>query len=252
MRCFLPPWYPIIWEEMIYWRSKFWLYLATYMLSPLLFLLSFGFGVGRRLQMIMPGGMSYLDFLVPGVVALSLFNNGVTSVTIRMFYTRLFWQSFESYRLAPVSDFSICLGYTLAGAMRALLAGLVVLLMVFLLVPSLKPNGNFFLAMLLASLCFGAFGVLIGLCLRSFDDQALVSEFIFVPVTFLSGTLIPVERLPGILQHVVWFFPLTPAAELLRATLTGGGFPWWLAAVLGGWSVVFFTLGWFRLKMLDG
>ncbi|MGB9802965.1 MAG: hypothetical protein ACPLUI_04020, partial [Desulfofundulus sp.] len=35
-RLFSPPWYPIIWEEMIYWRSKFWLYLATYMLSPML------------------------------------------------------------------------------------------------------------------------------------------------------------------------------------------------------------------------
>lgn len=63
--------------------------------------------------------------------------------------------------------------------------------------------------------------MLIGLCPRSFDDQALVSEFILVPVTFLSGTLIPVERLPGFLQHVVWFFPLTPAAELLRTTLPG-------------------------------
>ncbi|SHF26612.1 ABC-type multidrug transport system, permease component [Desulfofundulus australicus DSM 11792] len=252
VRCFLPPWYPIIWEEMIYWQSKFWLYLATYMLSPMLFLLSFGFGVGRRLQMIMPGGMSYLDFLVPGVVALALFNNGVTSVTVRMFYTRLHFQSFEAYRLAPVSNFSICLGYTLAGAMRGLLAGLIVLTMVFLLVPGLKLNWPFFGAMLLASLCFGTFGVLIGLCLRSFDDQALVSEFILVPVTFLSGTLIPVERLPGFLQHVVWFFPLTPAAELLRTTLTGNGFNWRLAAVLGGWCVVLFTLGWLRLKMLDG
>ena len=251
-RVFLPSWYPIIWEEIISWRSKFWLYLATYMLSPLLFLLSFGFGVGRRLQIIMPGGMSYLDFLVPGVVALALFNNGVTSVTIRMFYARLFWQSFESYRLAPVSNISLCLGYTLAGAMRGLFAGLVVLVVVFLLVPSLRLNGNFAVAMLLASFCFGAFGVLIGLCLRSFDDQTLVSEFIFVPVTFLSGTLIPVERLPGFLQHLVWLFPLTPAAELLRAALAGNGLNGQLTAVLGGWTVVFFALGWLKLKMLDG
>ncbi|MCL6557680.1 MAG: ABC transporter permease [Firmicutes bacterium] len=249
---FPPSWYPIIWEELVYWRSKFWLYLATYMLSPLIFLLSFGFGVGRRLQMVMPGGMSYLEFLVPGVVALALFNNGVTSVTVRMFYTRLHFQSFEAYRLAPAGEVSLCLGYTLAGAVRGLLAGLIVLVLVFMLMPALKLNWAFFWGMLLVSLCFGALGVLIGLCLRSFDDQALVSEFILVPVTFLSGTLIPVERLPGFLQHVVWLLPLTPAAELLRTTLTGNGFNWWLAAVLGGWSVVLFTLGWLRLKMLDG
>lgn len=247
---FPPSWYPIIWEELIYWRSKFWLYLATYMLSPLIFLLSFGFGVGRRLQMIMPGGMSYLDFLVPGVVALALFNNGVTSVTVRMFYTRLHFQSFEAYRLAPVGDLSLCLGYTLAGAMRGLLAGLIVLVMVFLLMPALNLNWAFFWAMLLTSFCFGALGVLIGLCLRSFDDQALVSEFILVPMTFLSGTLIPVERLPGFLQHCVWLFPLTPATQLLRSTLTIGGADAGQAALVGGWTLALFLLGWWRLKKI--
>lgn len=250
-RFFPPQWYPILWEEMIYWRSKFWLYLATYMLSPLLFLLSFGFGVGGRLQVIMPGGASYLEFLVPGIVALALFNNGVTSVTVRMFYARLFWQSFESYRLAPVSNFSLCLGYTLSGAMRGLLAGLIVFGVAFLLVPSLKPNWPFGGAMLLASFCFGALGVLIGLCLRSFDDQALVSEFILVPVTFLSATLIPVERLPGFLQYLVWLFPLTPAAELLRTALCRKYFHWGLATLLGGWGVVLFILAWVKLKRLD-
>jgi ABC-type uncharacterized transport system permease subunit len=65
--------------------------------------------------------------------------------------------------------------------------------------------------------------VFIGLCLRSFDDQALVSEFIFVPVTFLSGTLIPVERLPGFLQHVVWFFPLTRQQNCCAPPLPGMG-----------------------------
>lgn len=248
---FPPSWYPILWEELVYWRSKFWLYLATYMLSPLIFLLSFGFGAGRRLQMLMPGGISYLEFLVPGVLALALFNNGVTSVTVRMFYARLHFQSFEAYRVAPVSNFSLCLGYTLAGASRGLLAGLIVLALVFPLVPSVKLNGAFFGAMLLASLCFGALGVFLGLCLRSFDDQALVNEFILVPVTFLSGTLIPVQKLPGFLQHLVWLFPLTPGAELLRSALNGTGATWKLVVALAGWTLAFFLGGWLKLKVLE-
>ncbi|MFZ5651044.1 MAG: ABC transporter permease [Bacillota bacterium] len=247
---FPPSWYPIIWEELIYWRSKFWLYLATYMLSPLIFLLSFGFGVGQRLQMIMPGGMSYLEFLVPGVVALALFNNGVTSVTVRMFYTRLHFQSFDAYRLAPAGELSLCLGYTLAGAMRGLLAGLIVLVTVLLIMPALNLNWAFLWAMLLASFCFGALGVLIGLWLRTFDDQALVSEFILVPMTFLSGTLIPVDRLPVFLQHCVWLFPLTPATQLLRSTLTAAGADAGQAVLVGGWALAFFLLGWWRLRKM--
>lgn len=246
----LPPWYPIIWEELVYWRSKFWLYLATYMLSPLIFLLSFGFGVGQRVRLIMPSGVSYLEFLVPGVVALALFNNGVTSVIVRMFYHRLHFYSFEAYRLAPVSTLSLWLGYALSGMLRGLLAGLVVLGMVIFLVP-IRLNWLFIGSMALTSFCFGSFGVLIGLLLRSFDDHALATEFFLVPMTFLNGTLIPVERLPGLLQPIVWLFPLTPAAQLLRTTLAGTGFPGELAAMVGGWTLLFFLLGWFRLSRLD-
>ncbi|NPV28072.1 MAG: ABC transporter permease [Firmicutes bacterium] len=247
----VPAWYPIIWEELVYWRSKFWLYLVTYMLSPLIFLLSFGFGVGQRLRLVMPGGMSYLEFLVPGVIALALFNNGVTSVTVRMFYTRLHYHSFEAYRVAPVDTFSLWLGYTLAGMLRGLLAGLVVLGMVLLLVPGLHLSWGFFGSMVLASFCFGSLGVLIGLLLRSFDDQALASEFFLVPMTFLSGTLIPVERLPGLLQKLVWLFPLTPASQLLRATLAGAGFPWEPAVLVVTWTLSFFFAGWLRLCNSD-
>lgn len=247
----LPPcWYPIIWEEMIYWRNHFWFYLVTYMLSPMIFLLSFGFGVGRRLQMVMPGGISYLEFLIPGVVALTLFNNGVTSVITRMFYTRIYFQSFESYRLAPTNEISLCIGYTLAGAMRGLMAGLITMAMAFMFISGLKLSWTFLCAMLLVSFCFGAMGVLIGLYLRSFDDHALVSEFILVPMTFLSGTLIPVERLPSFLQHCVWLFPLTPAAQLLRSTLSARGVDVGQAALVGLWGLAFFLLGCWRLKKM--
>ncbi len=219
-----------------------------YMLSPVIFLLSFGFGVGRWMRMAMPGGISYLEFLIPGVVALTLFNNGVTSVIIRMFYTRIHFQTFESYRLAPIGEISLCIGYTLAGAMRGLIAGLITTAMAFMFIPALKLKWAFFWAMLLVSFCFGAMGVFIGLCLRSFDDHALVSEFILVPMTFLSGTLIPIERLPGFLQDCVWLFPLTPAAQLLRSTLSVRGVDAGQAALVGVWGLAFFLLGWWRLK----
>nr|HID14943.1 ABC transporter [Anaerolineae bacterium] len=243
--------YAIIWEELIYWRRKFWLYLATYMLSPLIFLVAFGFGVGERLRMVMPGGMSYLEFLVPGVVALALFNNGVTSVTVRMFYSRLYFGTFDAYRLAPVGAFHLWCGYTVAGALRGFLAGLVVLGMVFLVRGGINFNWFAVGAMLLASFCFGSLGVLVGLWLRSFDVQALLGELVVVPMTFLSGTLIPVERLPDLLEPCVWLFPLTPAAELLRSTMAGTGPDTRMAMLLFAWLCVFSLLGWWRVRRLS-
>jgi ABC-type multidrug transport system permease subunit len=241
-------WYPIVWEELIYLRNKFWLHLVMYTFSPLIFLFAFGFGVGQRLQLMMPGGMSYLEFLVPGMVALALFNNGVNSVIIRMFYTRLFYNSFEAYQLAPMNSFFLWLGYTLSGALRSMLAAAIVLGVMFLTVPGLFLTWAFGLAVVLAAFCFGSLGVCVGLWLRSFDDHALANEFILVPMTFLSGTLIPVERLPGLLQQCVWFFPLTPVTELLRSTMTGRGWDSTLALLIGGWLMLFFLIGWLTIK----
>lgn len=247
----IPVWYPIVWEELVQWRRKFWLYLATYMLSPVIFLVSFGFGAGRRFGMVMPGETSYLEFLVPGVVALAVFNNGVTSVTMRMFYNRIHFQTFETYRLAPMGPLALWSGYAVSGTMRGFLAGLIVLGIVKLVVPGVHPNLSFLGSMLLASFCFGTLGVLIGLYLRSFDDQSLISEFVLVPITFLSGTLIPVERLPPLLRECMWVSPLTPVATLLRSDLAKSCPSWELMAFIGGWSFAFFLAGWLRLRQQD-
>jgi ABC-type multidrug transport system permease subunit len=248
MRDALLAWYPIVWEEMVYWRRRFWLYLAVYTLSPLIFLLTFGFGVGQRLKMLVPGGMSCLEFLVPGVVALAVFNNGITSVTVRMFYNRLHFKSFEAYRLAPVGNFAVWLGFAISGTFRGLLAGGIVLGLVLILVPGfhLAPAGLLWLAA--AAFSCGAFGVFLGLCLRSFDDQTVISEFVIVPMTFLCGTLVPLARLPGVLQGLVWLLPLTPATEVLRASFAGAPLPWKAVGLVAGWTVLFFVLGIWRLN----
>jgi ABC-2 type transport system permease protein len=247
---FLPAWLPIVWEELVTWRNHVWMHLISYMLSPLIFLLSFGLGVSQGIKMIMPGGMSYLGWLVPGVVALALFNNGLTTVMTRMFYARLYYKSFDSYRLAPAGNLSILFGYTLSGMLRGLISGSIVLVAVNFIVP-LRLNPAFIADMMLASMCFASFAVLIGLHIRNFDDQSLVNELILVPLTYLSGTLIPVERLPGLLQPVVWCFPLAPAAQLLRDALAGGSLSTKPLLFLAGWTVLFFILGLYRLNRLD-
>ena len=246
----LPAWLPIVWEELITWRNKFWMYIVSYMFSPLIFLLSFGMGVGQRIKMIMPHGMSYLEFLVPGVVALALFNNGMTSVMTRMYYSRIHFKSFDSYRLAPAGNLSIWLGYTLGGMMRGLLSGLIVLIVINFIAP-LRLSPAFFGAVLLTAFCFASFAVMLGLLIRTFDDQALINELILVPVTYLSGTLIPVERIPDLLQPLVWCFPLTPAAQLLRSALAGTGVSMNLVLLLIGWIALFFLLGLYRLNKMD-
>jgi ABC-type multidrug transport system permease subunit len=248
MRPLIFGWYPVVWEELLIWRRRFWLYFTVYMLSPLIFLLSFGYGAGQRFRLLVPGGLSYLEFLVPGVVALTIFNNGIGSVTVRLFYHRLHFKSFEAYRLAPMAEAVLWLGYTLAGALRGLLSGSIVLALALLLVPDFRFSFTGLPWLMACAFAAGACGGFLGLCLRSFDDQTLVSEFIVVPMTFLCGTLVPLERLPGALQHLVWFLPLTPATQVVRASLTGNPVPWPAVALLAGWTLLFALLGVWRLR----
>ncbi|MEW6171512.1 MAG: ABC transporter permease [Bacillota bacterium] len=248
MRALFWGWFPILWEEMVVWRRRFWLYIATYVLSPLIFLLSFGFGVGGRLRGLLPGGMSYAEFLVPGVVALAVFNNGITAVTVRLFYNRLHFKSFEAYRLAPVNDFAVWFGYALTGALRGLLAGGMVLGSALFLVPGLRVAPAGWPCLVALAFFAGTCGVFLGLCLRSFDDQTVISEFFVVPLTFLCGTLVPLDRLPAALQHLVWLLPLTPATSVVRAGFTGQPVPWVEVMALGGWTLFFAALGLWRLK----
>jgi len=112
-------------------------------------------------------------------------------------------------------------------------------------------NTAFFGAVLLTAFCFASFAVMLGLFIRRFDDQALINELILIPVTYLSGTLIPVERLPELLQPFVWCFPLTPAAQLLRSTLAGTGLSLKLMLLLVGWIALFFIVGLYKLNKMD-
>ncbi|MGO0122963.1 ABC transporter permease [Desulfothermobacter acidiphilus] len=240
-------WFPIVWEEMLTWRHRFWFYLITYTLSPLIFLLSFGLGVGYRFRLMLPGNVSYLEFLVPGIVALAVFNNAVSSVIIRLFYSRLFFRTFEAYRLAPVSNFSLWWGFVLTGALRGLFAGLIVLLLALLLIPGVRLPWHLLYWLPLAAIVCSSFGVFLGFCLRSFDDQALINEFLLIPMSFFSGTLAALDRLPPFLQKLIWLSPLTPVTQALRHVFACKPVPFSLMVLLAAWLVLFGLLSWWRL-----
>ncbi|ACX52731.1 ABC-2 type transporter [Ammonifex degensii KC4] len=183
--------------------------------------------------------MSHLEFLVPGVVALAVFNNAVSFLIIRLFYSRLHLQTFESYRLTPISAFSLWWGFVLTGALRSFFTGLVVLFLSWVVVPGLRIPGEIFLWLVPVAVTCGAFGVFLGLCLRSFDDQALISEFLLIPMSFLSGTFVPLDCLPFWLGKLMWLFPLAPIAQLLRQVFCRQPVPVSFLALLLLWLAFF-------------
>jgi ABC-2 type transport system permease protein len=186
--------------------------------SPALFLLAFGFGVGRGARV---DGVDYLAFLLPGLLTMSSMNQAygiATEINISRFYFKVF----EEYLLAPIRRWEIILGETGYGITKGLIPVGIISLYSLLCSVNLHFGVTFFLALLLHLAIFALLGFIAAMIVKSHSDQATINAFLITPMMFLSGTFFPVEQMPWAIRAVASIFPLTYSTQLIRATLTPG------------------------------
>lgn len=186
--------------------------------SPLLYMLTFGYALGSHLTM---GEHSYLEFLVPGLVAMSSMTQAfgiATDINVARFY----FFTFEEIMAAPTSRLAYVLGEICAGLLRVLLAVLVIIGLGLVFGVRLHYGPVFWLAVLLNGFTFSALAVALAMLVKSHADQSLLSNFIITPMAFLGGTFFPVENLPQWAQGLLSVLPLTHAAQAIRADALGG------------------------------
>lgn len=234
-------WYPIFLREILLFRRRLLRlgYVVSAMFAPLLYLLAFGLGLGKRVTI---PGVSYLDYLLPGLIAMSSMTNSYTWVANGLTVGRLHFHTFQIYIQAPVTPAAIVWGQVLAGMVRGLFASLIILGLGLLLGSGLKLNGVFILVLLLNCMVFAAFGVVVGMKSRSHEDTATFTNFFILPMAFFCGTFFPVEEMPWVLRGIIHILPLTHTNRLLRS-------PTWSAeslgslALLGAFGIACMVLG---------
>ncbi len=201
-----------------YWRSRGRMIGALG--QPLLFLIALGFGFGPIYAR--AGGGDYIEFLAPGVIAMTILFSGMFS-GIEVVWDRQFGFLKETL-VAPVSRLSIMIGKTLGGASVAMLQGSIVFLITLLV--GFRPSSLVhipiaFLFMFLVSILFTAFGTAIASKLEDMQAFPIIINFLIMPLFFLSGALFPLDDLhPGI-KTVTLFNPLTYGVDAIRGALTG-------------------------------
>jgi ABC-2 type transport system permease protein len=188
--------------------------------QPLLFLLALGFGFGPVYKR--AGGGDFIQFLVPGVVAMGALFTAMFS-GIEVIFDKQFGFLKETL-VAPVSRFEIMLGRTLGGATVATLQGVLVLLISFgagfrPADLSLLPLGLIFL--FLIALLFTALGTALASKLEDMQGFQLIMNFLVMPIFFLSGALFPSDGLPDVMKNVMRLDPLFYGVDGLRGCLTG-------------------------------
>jgi ABC-2 type transport system permease protein len=225
-------------RELIILKRKLWRQLASMSVSPLLYLIAFGFGLGNDISV---GGRSYIEFLIPGLVAMSSMVYAF-SITTEINVARFYWKIFEEFQTAPVSNLAYVAGEVLAGMTRALMSVIFIVVIGLLSRVDLNYGAPFWLAVLLNAFLFSSLAVALAMIVKSHADQGLLSSFLITPMAFLGGTFFPVDKMPAIVQKFLYFIPLTHASKLLRVAAYGehaDGVSYLILVVLGLLSFVF-------------
>jgi len=234
-------WFPIFLREMLLFKRKLFKlgYLFSAMVVPVIYLITFGLGVGRSMQV---QGTDYLTFLIPGLVAMSSMTNSYTWVASALNLNRLYFKTFQVLVQAPINSFAIMIGEVLAGMAKGLFASILIIAVGLLVAPDFTLSWLLILTLLLNCFLFACLGVIVGMITKSHEDTSTYNNFLIMPMSFFSGTFFPVSHMPKILQEAIAVFPLTHTNILIRKSmLDSEGLT--ALAILVAYAITFFLLG---------
>jgi len=186
--------------------------------QPVLFLVALGFGFGPTYAK--AGEGNYLQFLAPGVIAMTVLFSAMF-FGIELIWDRQFGFLKETL-VAPVSRFHIMLGRTLGGATVSCVQGLIVL--GISTIAGFRPESvlgviGSLIFMFLGAIVFTALGTAIASKLEDMHAFQLIMNFLVMPLFFLSGALFPLKDLPPVLDVITRVNPMTYVVDGLRGTL---------------------------------
>jgi ABC-2 type transport system permease protein len=188
-------------------------------ITTALYFLIFGKLIGDRIGSI--NGASYMDYIVPGVILMSVISHSYANV-VSSFYSTKFQRHIEELLVAPVSNWVILLGYVGGGVARGLLVGCVVT-GISLLFAEITVNdwGVTVAVYFLTATLFALAGFINAVFADSFDDISIIPNFVLTPLSYLGGVFYSVSMLPDIWQTISLANPILYMINAFRYGLIG-------------------------------
>lgn len=207
----------VLYREMRVLKSRIYRNILASSISPLLFLLAFGYGIGRNSSV---GQTGYIDFLIPGLIAMTSMNQsyGISSdINISRFY----FKTFDEYLLAPVGRWEIITGEVIYGIIKGLIPVIIILIYGYIAGMRHIPSLMMVPALLIHLIIFSLLGIAVALKVKNHGDQFAVNAFVITPMIFLSGTFYPVDKMPLVVKYLAHIFPMTYTTSLIRGSVIG-------------------------------
>lgn len=165
-----------------------------------LYFVIFGSLIGSRIGEM--GGFSYMEFIVPGLIMMSIITNSYSNVS-SSFFSAKFQRNVEELLVAPVPTWVVIMGFVGGGVARALLIGIIVTTVAMLFVDiSIHNLGVIVLTLVLTATLFATAGLINAVYAKTFDDISVIPTFVLTPLTYLGGVFYSLSLLPEFWQWV--------------------------------------------------
>ena len=201
-----------IWRKEVTRFLRIWLQtLIPPVITMSLYFIIFGNLIGSRVGDM--GGFSYMAFIVPGLIMMSVITNSYTNVC-SSFFSAKFQRNIEEILVAPVPTHIIIWGYVGGGVMRGILTGILVTIVSLFFVRYQVYSWSFVIfTLLLTSILFSLAGLLNAVFAKSFDDISIIPTFVLTPLTYLGGVFYSITMLPTFWQ---WVSKVNPIVYMIN------------------------------------
>lgn len=196
-----------IWRKEITRFTRIWVQtLVPPAITMTLYFVIFGSLIGSRIGEM--GGFSYMEFIVPGLIMMSVITNSYANVS-SSFFSSKFQRNIEELIVSPVSTWVIIAGYVGGGLSRAILTGIIVTAISLLFVDiSLHSLPVIIITLVLTSTLFSLAGLINAVFAKTFDDISIIPTFVLTPMTYLGGVFYSLSLLPEFWQWVSKINPI--------------------------------------------
>ncbi len=210
--------------------------ILPYFAEPLLYILAMGYGLGLFVGQI--GGVSYAEFLAPGILSSSVMFAASYECTYSTFVRLVFQNTFEAVLCTPLMPEDIVAGEVAWGATKSVISGICIFI-VILLMGLVKPSSIVVILpiTILVGLMFASLSIFFTSIMPNMDAFNYYFTLLVSPMFLFSGVFFPIDGMPAIVKTIAWFLPLTHAVNIIRPAAEGIYSASFLPEIV--WMVVF-------------
>ena len=161
----------VFWRDWVVLKRRLAKFILSRMVAPMLYLVAFGWGLGRSIEV---SSGTYLDFLVPGILALNSMNISFNSIT-PVHAERIYHKSLEEYTIAPIWPDAFLIGKVAAAVVRALISSAIIVVLAVLFGAHFQMTPLFLLVLVLNCVVFAGIGLLAAMKIRTYEEMAQVN-----------------------------------------------------------------------------